>query len=126
VLDQVPLGRDVKPSYLKRANRIEDRLRLSVTSELRKCDKSNAWFYAVTAFASVESPPILLAANRLVHAIVSRVSRHRANRNLEIFKLTSGFRILARLIRAHTLIAVVLLIPKVGVVPGGIFFRLGD
>lgn len=36
----------------KRANRIEDRLRLSVTSELKKCDKSSAWFCAVTAFAS--------------------------------------------------------------------------
>src|SRR5208282_4673705 len=37
---------------IERGNRIEDRLRLSVTSELKKCDKSNAWFYAVPAFAS--------------------------------------------------------------------------
>jgi hypothetical protein len=38
---------------IRRADRIEDRLRLSVTIELKKCDKSNAWFYAVTAFASI-------------------------------------------------------------------------
>ena len=42
-----------------------------MTIEPKKCDKPNAWFYAVTASASVESPPILLAANRLVHAVVS-------------------------------------------------------
>ncbi len=38
---------------IKRANRIEDRLRLSVTIELRECDKSNAWFYAVN------NPPLV-------------------------------------------------------------------
>ncbi len=72
MLGQVPLSRDVKPSYIRRADRIEDRLRLSVTIELKKCDKSNAWFYAVTAFASIWSPPIPMAANRLFHAVVSR------------------------------------------------------
>jgi hypothetical protein len=80
---------------IKRANRIEDRLRLSVTIELKKCDKSNAWFYPVTAFASLLShllfcwPPIVWRSSDQVPGVL-RVPPWTLNRQRSHFGSENG------------------------------------